>query len=135
MSSSNGKSGQWVSSDRPIFVAKRTDRVADRVAKPRPIDGRTLRKIKRYRQELKRGRRASGQRLLPFEIAVRVDFLLDHGDRVEQIRKLIRPKKIDYDEEQVRHLVEEMQSVCGFHPEAYLFAGVRNETLEAAGLW
>lgn len=120
------------------FIAKKNVPVAQRIGGApllkKPIDGRTLRRLRRYRQELKKGVTRGTKKLLPFDVVVRVDFLLEYGDTIEEIKKLKKPRASDYDEEKLINLIKEMDSVCHFQPESYEFAGVRKETLEAAGI-
>jgi hypothetical protein len=97
-------------------------------------DRRSARRLNRYREELRTGQKAGQQPLSPLEIVTRVHVLLESGVRLAEIRQLTKPRLVEYDEERVVSLIQEMQPEYGFRAEAYRFAGVRNETLFAAGL-
>jgi hypothetical protein len=116
-------------------IARRfNDALAGRTPKSKPLDQRTARKLARYRKELRAGAKGGDKKLSALEIAKRVHELLEHGERLSDIKKLAKPKPLEYDEEKIVALLSEMQPVYRFRPEAYQFAGVRNETLLAAGV-
>jgi hypothetical protein len=98
------------------------------------LDRRTAKRLERYREELKDGQKKDGKDLTALDIASRVNELLKFGERLTDIRKLIKPRVIGYDEELVVGVLREMQPVYKYRPEAYRFAGISNETLVAAGV-
>jgi hypothetical protein len=96
-------------------------------------DQRTARKLNRYRKELQNGK-AGRKELTPLDVAARVHELLEAGERIADIRKLTKPRTIEYDEETMAALLRDMHPEYGFRAEAYRFAGVHNETMVAAGI-
>lgn len=116
-------------------IARRfNDALAGKTPESKPLDQRTARKLARYRKELRSSGKGGNPKLSALEIAKRVHELLEHGDRLSDIKKLVKPKPAEYDEDTIVALISEMQPVYKFRPEAYQFAGVRNETLLAAGV-
>jgi hypothetical protein len=96
-------------------------------------DQRTARKLNRYRKELQNGK-AGRKELTPLDVAARVHELLEAGERIADIRKLTKPRTIEYDEDTMAALLRDMHPEYGFRAEAYRFAGVHNETMVAAGI-
>jgi len=109
------------------------DALSGRVKATKGGDQRTARKLNRYRKELLNGK-AGRKELTPLDVAARVNELLEAGDRIADIRKLTKPRTIEYDEEAMSALLREMHPQYGFRAEAYRFAGVHNETMVAAGI-
>jgi hypothetical protein len=120
---------------RKRSIARRfNDVLTSRSPKAKALDKRTARRLERYRGELKQGRKAKRKELSPLDVAMRVNELLKYGDRISDIRKLSKPRQIEYEESQMVALLREMHPVYLFRAEAYRFAGVSNETLLAAGV-
>ncbi len=116
-------------------IARRyNDALAGRSPKVKRLDQRVARKLRRYRNELKKNSTGGGKQLSALEVAKRVHALLENGDRITDIRKLSKPRQYEYHEDKMVALLAEMHAVYGFCPEAYRFAGVRNETLVGAGV-
>jgi hypothetical protein len=109
------------------------DALSGRVKATKGGDQRTARKLNRYRKELLNGK-AGRKELTPLDVAARVHELLEAGDRIADIRKLAKPRTIEYDEETMAGLLREMHPQYGFRAEAYRFAGVHNETMVSAGI-
>jgi hypothetical protein len=65
---------------------------------------------------------------------MRVNDLLEFGDRLSDIKKLAKPRLVDYDEQALVAVLKEMHPIYHLRPEAYRSAGVRNEALVAAGV-
>lgn len=116
-------------------IARRfNDALAGRAAKTKTTDKRTLRRLERYRKELKKGTKSGNAALTPLDVAMRVDELLGHGDTVTALRKLCKPRASDYDRDTMIALLKEMHSIYKYRPASYRFAGVDDETLLAAGI-
>lgn len=116
-------------------IARRfNDSLSGRSPKAAVTDKRTLRRIERYRKELEKGSKGRNTALTPLDIAMRVDELLKYGDTSTAIRKLVKPRKADYDREMMTALLKEMHPVYEYAPAAYRFAGVDDETLLGAGI-
>lgn len=98
------------------------------------LDQRRARKLNRYRKELQKGAKGNGQALTPLDVALRVNELLEQGEKLTNLRKLIKIKAIDYDKGTMVELLKEMHPVYQYRADAYRFAGVDNETLLAAGI-
>jgi hypothetical protein len=98
------------------------------------LDQRTAKRLARYRVELKGGRKGNSKDLTPLDVAIRVNELLKHGDRLTDIRKLSKPREVDYDEKLLVGVLKEMHPHYQFRPEAYRYAGVQNEALVASGI-
>lgn len=120
---------------RKRSIARRfNDVLTSRSPKAKALDKRTARRLGRYRRELQTGRKAKNKELSPLDVAMRVNELLEHGDKLSDVRKIAKPRKIDYEERAMVSLLKEMHPVYRFRAEAYRFAGVSNETLVAAGV-
>lgn len=96
------------------------------------MDRRTAKRLERYRVELKNGKKSGDKDLTPLDVATRVNELLKHGDRMTAIRKLCKPRVVEYNEVTLVGVLKEMHPIYQFRPEAYRHAGVRNETLVGA---
>ncbi len=116
-------------------IARRfNDVLAGATSKEKGVDQRSARRLNRYRKELTEGKKNNGQELSPLDVTLRVHELLKSGSKISEIRKLAKPRVIDYDEEKMAALLKEMHPEYGFSPAAYRFAGVHDETLVAAGI-
>ena len=107
---------------------------AARAGHARTLDRRTVRRLERYRDELKKGKKVGDKLLTPLDVAMRVDELLGHGDKLAEIRKLTKPRQVEYDGDRLVSVLTEMHPIYQFRAEAYRFAGVKNEALVAAGV-
>jgi hypothetical protein len=120
---------------RKRSIARRfNDALAGRSVASKTTDQRTLRRLERYREELRKGAKAGKTPLTPLDVALRVDELLRHGDTTSMLRKLFKPRSADYTKEAMVALLKEMHPVYKYAPAAYRFAGVDDETLLAAGI-
>lgn len=96
-------------------------------------DQRTEKRLDRYRQELNKSK-VGTKALSPLDIAMRVDELLAHGDKIADLRKLMTPRQVDLDHDHLVEVLKEMHPLYGYRPAAYRFAGVSDEALVAAGI-
>lgn len=107
---------------------------SSRAVTNKAMDRRTAKRLERYRVELKNGKKSGNKDMTPLDVATRVNELLKHGDRMTAIRKLCKPRVVEYDDETLVGVLQEMHPIYQFRPEAYRHAGVRNETLVGAGI-
>ncbi len=107
--------------------------LAGRSTTTKNSDKRTDRRLDRYRKELAQGT-AKGKALTPLDIAMRVHELIEHGEKLTTLRKVVKPREGSYDRNVMAELLREMHPVYEYRAEAYRFAGVDDETLLAAGI-
>jgi hypothetical protein len=98
------------------------------------LDQRTVRRLDRYRSELKNGKSPRGKGLTPLDIAMRVNELLANGAKLAELKKLIKPRTVEFDHETLVAILVEMHPIYGYRPVAYRFAGVPDDALLAAGI-
>ena len=98
------------------------------------LDQRTAKRLERYKVELKNGKTGRGKRLTPLDVAMRIDELLAHGEKLTDLRKLTKPRSVDLDIDQLTGILREMHPIYGYRPDAYRFAGVSNDALLAASI-
>jgi hypothetical protein len=111
-------------------LAQTSGRQAQSTKQP---DQRTEKRLNRYRDELSEG--SIGNRALsPLDIAMRVDELLAHGDKISGLRKIMTPRQVDLDHEHLVSVLKEMHPLYNYRPAAYRFAGVSDEALLDAGI-
>lgn len=109
------------------------DALKPAVAKPEKLDKRTAKRLARYKSELKSGRKGD-KNLSPLDVASRINELLAHGEKLGDLKKLTKPRKVDIDVDQLVGILTEMHPVYGYRAEAYRFAGVTDAALLAAGI-
>ncbi len=107
---------------------------AGRATSEKTLDRRTAKRLDRYRNELKAGSKGEGKDLTALDVASRIDELLKYGDKLTDLKKIFKPRQVDYDEDTLVGVLKEMHPVYQYRPEAYRFAGVRDETLVKAGI-
>jgi len=109
------------------------DALKPSVAKPEKLDKRTAKRLARYKTELKAGKKGD-KNLSPLDVATRINELLNHGEKLGDLKKLAKPRKVDIDIDQLVGILKEMHPVYGYRPDAYRFAGVSDAALLAAGI-
>ncbi len=128
-------SSTTITASKKRSIARRfNDVLAGGAIDSKATDGRKLRRLERYRAELKRGKTKLNVALTPLDVAMRVDELLAHGDSVTALRRLRKPMESSYDRDTMVVLLQEMHPVYDYRPTAYRFAGIDDETLLAAGI-
>ncbi len=98
------------------------------------LDKRTARRLDRYRKELKSGKTSKGKRLSPLDVAAMVNDLLEYGETVTSLKKITKPRAVEFDHDTLVGILNEMHPVYGYRADAYRFAGVSNEALLEAGI-
>ena len=102
----NKESHQATDAGLKRSIARRfNDALAGRKKLGKVIDRRNVRKLNRYRNELKNHKKQGNKPLSPLEVAERVHVLLESGDKMADIRKLAKPRVIEYNEEMMAALV------------------------------
>jgi len=104
-----------------------------RVAGEKALDKRTAKRLERYRKELKDGKKGDKD-LTALDIASRINDLLAYGDRMTDLKKLLKPRQVEYNEDVLVGVLKEMHPVYGFRAEAYRFAGVKDQAMVKAGV-
>jgi len=111
-----------------------TAQAATKTPTAKTLDKRTVRRLDRYRQELKNSKSPRSKGLTPLDIAMRIDELLAHGAKLAELKKLVKPRAVEFDHETLVGILQEMHPIYGYHPAAYRCAGVTDEALLAAGI-
>jgi hypothetical protein len=116
-------------------IARRFNDALSVKAPSKPVaDPRSTRRLDRFRDEVVDGMSA-GKVLSPFEVALRVDALLEAGDDLGELREKTTWKPVtQYDDETMVSVLREMHSTFKFVPEAYTFVGIKRATLVEAGV-
>ena len=116
-------------------IARRFNEVlGGKSSQSKPIDQRSVRKLEKFKRELRKGKTAGSKPLSALEIARRVHDLMESGLKIADIKQFAKPLDFDYDEDGLVELLSEMHPVYQFCADAYRFAGVRDETLCNAGV-
>lgn len=98
------------------------------------LDRRTAKRLERYRRELGDAKKNGEKDLTALDVASRIDELLKFGDKITELKKFIKPRVVDYNEDVLVGVLKEMHPIYKYRPEAYRFAGVRDEALVKAGV-
>ncbi len=99
------------------------------------LDGRTEKRRARLLAELEAGAaRASKRTLKPIDVLLRVQALLDIGEPLASIRRACRPARAIAVTSELLHGLRSLHDAYSFRPEVYLFVGVDDATLRAAGI-
>ena len=97
-------------------------------------DGRTekrrLRLLKELEDGLARGKRA----LKPIDVLLRVQELLEMGEPLSQLRKVVKVRANETAPEGLVDVVARLHEAYGFRPEAYRFVGIGEDVLAQAGI-
>lgn len=100
-----------------------------------PADGRTARRRARLLRELEEGTRDPRGGLKPIEVLQRAHDLLELGETLTALRKVIRvPPRPPVDPEEAASLLREIHAAYGFRGEAYEFLGLPPEVVLASGV-
>lgn len=98
-------------------------------------DGRTARRRARLLRELDEGTRDPRAGLKPIEVLQRAHDLLELGETLTALRKVIRVHpRPPVDPEEARALLGEIQAAYGFRPEVYEFLGLPAEVVASSGV-
>ncbi len=97
-------------------------------------DGRTEKRRQRLLRELDSGKARGTRELKPLDVLVRVHELLELGEPLSSIRKVVKVRKAAAPAEEIAELVGRLHKAYGFRIESYRFVGVDDEILKRAGL-
>ena len=106
---------------------------APRAMGEKALDRRTAKRLERYRKELKEGRKGNKD-LTALDVASKVNELIKYGDRITDLKKIFKPRQLEYNEDVLVGVLKEMHPVYDFRPEAYRFAGVKDQSMVKAGV-
>ena len=70
----------------------------------------------------------------PLDVLLRVQELVDLGETISSIRKVVKLKKSDVSSEAVAPVLERLHRAYGFRPEVYRFVGIGEDALARAGV-
>ncbi len=99
-------------------------------------DGRTEKRRQRLLKELEEGLARGKRELKPIDVLLRVNELLQLGEPVAQLRKVVKVRPIEpsLDADALADVVGRLHDAYGFLPEAYRFVGISDELLARAGV-
>lgn len=99
-------------------------------------DGRTEKRRQRLMKELEDGLARGKRELKPIDVLLRVQELLELGEPLSQLRKVvrIRPVPPDTSLDELCDVVTRLHDAYGFRPEAYRFVGIGDDVLARAGI-
>ncbi len=117
-----------------IAARKLNDLLSGSAAK-NTLDGRTQLKRKRLLAELERNTNNRGKALKPVEVLQHASDLLELGETMTTLRKLVRAAPpIVADRDAVISMLREVHEAYGFHRDVYELLGLSADILEAADL-
>jgi hypothetical protein len=96
------------------------------------IDGRTAKRRQRLLTELDKGTKKGGKGMKPIELLQRVNELLDIGEKVSSIRKVVHTRAASLPPGSAAEILREVHTAYHFRPESYRFLGVPHDALVAA---
>jgi len=109
------------------------DVLGGRGAGSQRLDGRTAKRRQRLLHELETGKARGTRDLKPLDVLLRVQELLDLGEGLSALRKVVKIKKLGFGDD-VFVAVSRLQKAYNFRPEVYRFVGIGEEVLKEAGV-
>lgn len=109
------------------------DVLGGRGAGSQRLDGRTAKRRQRLLHELETGKARGTRDLKPLDVLLRVQELLDLGEGLSALRKLVKIKKLGFGDD-VPVAVSRLHKAYNFRPEVYRFVGIGDEVLKEAGV-
>jgi hypothetical protein len=97
-------------------------------------DGRTEKRRQRLIRELESGKARGSRELKPLDVLSRVHELMELGEPIRSIRKVVKVRKVPVPPEKIVEVVSRLHRAYGFRPECYRFVGVDDEVLRNAGV-
>lgn len=97
-------------------------------------DGRTEKRRQRLLRELESGKARGARDLKPLDVLQRVHELLELGEPLRAIRKVVKVRKSALPLETMVDVVGRLHKAYGFRPECYRFVGVGEDVLRSAGV-
>lgn len=109
------------------------DVLGGRGAATQRLDGRTQKRRQRLLKELETGKARGTRDLKPLDVLLRVQELLDLGEGVSALRKVVKVKKVGLGDD-VPLAVERLHKAYNFRPEVYRFVGIGDDLLKEVGV-
>jgi len=99
-------------------------------------DGRTEKRRQRLMKELEEGMARGKRELKPIDVLLRVQELLDLGEPLSQLRKVVKVRALppEATAEGLMDVVARLHEAYGFRPEVYRFVGLGDDVLAKAGI-
>ena len=97
-------------------------------------DGRTEKRRLRLIRELESGKVRGSRELKPLDVLARVHELMDLGEPLRSIRKIVKVRRSTVAPEEMVEVVSRLHKAYGFRPECYRFVGVADDVLRSAGV-
>ena len=97
------------------------------------LDGRTQKRRQRLLKELETGKARGTRDLKPLDVLLRVQELLDLGEGVSALRKVVKVKKVGLGDD-VPLAISRLHKAYNFRPEVYRFVGIADEVLKEVGV-
>lgn len=97
-------------------------------------DGRTEKRRLRLLKELEDGMARGKRELKPIDVLLRVQELLEMGEPLSQLRKVVKVRSNETAPEGLVDVVARLHEAYGFRPEAYRFVGIGEDVLAQAGI-
>lgn len=109
------------------------DVLGGRGAAAQRLDGRTQKRRQRLLRELETGKARGTRDLKPLDVLLRVQELLELGEGVSALRKVVKVKKIGLGDD-VPLAISRLQKAYNFRPEVYRFVGIGEDVLKELGV-
>jgi hypothetical protein len=97
------------------------------------LDGRTQKRRQRLLKELETGKARGTRDLKPLDVLLRVQELLELGEGVSALRKVVKVKKVGFGDD-VPLAISRLHKAYNFRPEVYRFVGIGDELLKEVGV-
>jgi hypothetical protein len=97
------------------------------------LDGRTQKRRQRLLKELETGKARGTRDLKPLDVLLRVQELLELGEGVSALRKLVKIKKVGLGED-LPVAITRLHKAYNFRPEVYRFVGIGEDLLREVGV-
>lgn len=108
------------------------DVLGGRSAGPR-LDGRTQKRRERLLRELETGKARGTRDLKPLDVLLRVQELLELGEGVSALRKVVKVKKVGLGDD-LPLAIQRLHRAYHFRPEVYRFVGIGDDLLKDVGV-
>jgi len=116
-------------------AARRFNALLEGNGRAASLDGRTEKRRARLLAELEAGIALASKRALkPIDVLLRVQSLLEIGEPLASIRRACRPARPVTVTAELLDGLRSLHGAYAFRPEVYLFVGVDEATLRAAGI-
>jgi hypothetical protein len=119
--------------EKPRAARFFNDVLGGRGAAGQQLDGRTQKRRQRLLRELETGKARGTRDLKPLDVLLRVQELLELGEGVSALRKVIKVKKIGLGED-VPLAISRLHKAYNFRPEVYRFVGIGEDVLKDVGV-